>query len=235
MLQGDWDEARDVLERGLAMAKAAGRSSTLSTPLLYLGQLSLHEGKWDEADRHLHDGLDHAVRTGDRQSREIVETLLAELDVVQGRPEAGIARLEPLVEAEDANLALIIPTLAWALLEVGDLTRAASIAAQAVERTRQQGLLYLVDAIRVQVMVLTRQERDAEARAALDEGLALARQMPYPYAEARMLSEESILQGRAGDEVEARARLEEALLIFRRLGAKKDAERAEAALELARA
>ncbi|HCG00594.1 MAG TPA: hypothetical protein DEV93_08640, partial [Chloroflexi bacterium] len=235
MLQGDWDEARDVLERGLAMAKAAGRSSTLSTPLLYLGQLSLHEGKWDEADRHLHDGLDHAVRTGDRQSREIVETLLAELDVVQGRPEAGIARLEPLVEAEDANLALIIPTLAWALLEVGDLTRAASIAAQAVERTRQQGLLYLVDAIRVQVMVLTRQERDAEARAALDEGLALARQMPYPYAEARMLSEESILQRRAGDEVEARARLEEALLIFRRLGAKKDAERAEAALELARA
>jgi hypothetical protein len=75
-------------------------------------------------------------------------------------------------------------------------------------------------AIRCLQRLLRRLEPQQEAAAVLEEGLELARSLPYPYAEARILAELD--------------RLEEALAIFRRLGARKDIERTEqelAALE----
>jgi hypothetical protein len=62
-------------------------------------------------------------------------------------------------------------------------------------------------------MVLESLLRSAEARAALEEGLALAQSLPTPYTEARIL--------------EGLGRTEEALGIFQRLGAAKDIERLE--------
>ena len=61
----------------------------------------------------------------------------------------------------------------------------------------------------------------------LDEGLALARSMPYPYAEARLLHVHGQLLAVQGEPELARKRLEAALAIFRRLGARKDLERTE--------
>lgn len=84
-------------------------------------------------------------------------------------------------------------------------------AERAVARERQQSG-FLADALWIQGMVLVRQ---AEAERALDEGLKLAVSQPYPYAEGRIL--------------EQMGRMEEALAIFQRLGAKKDIERIEAA------
>ena len=49
--------------------------------------------------------------------------------------------------------------------------------------------------------------------------------MPYPYAEAKILREYGMLHVRAGEPEPARKRLSEALEIFRRLEANKDAER----------
>jgi tetratricopeptide (TPR) repeat protein len=86
-----------------------------------------------------------------------------------------------------------------------------SAAAQAVDRTRGQQPLYLVEALRVQGMVLARKGQPEEADRAFQEGLELARSLPYPYAEARIL--------------EQMGRGEEALMIFQRLGAAKDVER----------
>jgi transposase len=74
-------------------------------------------------------------------------------------------------------------------------------------------------------MVLARYGRWVEATGALEEGLALTRSIPYPYAEGRLLQvygQMHLAQGEAGP---ARERLEAALAIFRRLGARKDAER----------
>jgi hypothetical protein len=51
--------------------------------------------------------------------------------------------------------------------------------------------------------------------------------MPYPYAEARLLEEESRLHQQLGESEPARQQLEEALAIFQRLGALKDVERTE--------
>lgn len=60
-----------------------------------------------------------------------------------------------------------------------------------------------------------------------------ARAIPNPYSEARILVELGLLASREGRDRTARGRLEEALAIFRRLGAKRDIELvAEAILAL---
>jgi hypothetical protein len=75
--------------------------------------------------------------------------------------------------------------------------------------------------------VLLAVERLAEARSALEDGLALARPMPYPYREGRLLHDDGMLQVQQGRRGQARERLEAALAVFRRLSAHKDAERTE--------
>ena len=51
--------------------------------------------------------------------------------------------------------------------------------------------------------------------------------MPYPYAEGRLLHAYGQMHVAKGEPGPARERLEAALAIFRRLGARKDAERVE--------
>ena len=62
------------------------------------------------------------------------------------------------------------------------------------------------------------------------EGLSLARCMPYPYAEGRLLHVYGEMLAQKGEPEPARERLAAALALFRRLGAHKDAERAEQAI-----
>jgi hypothetical protein len=125
----------------------------------------------------------------------------------------------------------LLPAYAWAHLDLGDVAAAAAIVDRAIERARAQGdRLNLVDALRVQAMVASRQERWTEAAQALEEGIALARAMPYPYAEGRSLHLYGTLHARKGEPEPARERLKAALAIFQRLGARKDIERAEQTL-----
>jgi hypothetical protein len=51
--------------------------------------------------------------------------------------------------------------------------------------------------------------------------------MPFPYAEARILVQMADVHKQRGEQEQARERLEEALTIFQRLGARKDIERTE--------
>jgi hypothetical protein len=122
-------------------------------------------------------------------------------------------------------------TLAWAHLELGDLTVAEALVAQAATQARATNdRVKLVDALRVQAMVVLRQGHCEVAARSLEEGLALTRSIPYPYAEGRLLhvyGQLHLAQGKAGP---ARERLEAALAIFRRLGARKDAERVSQAI-----
>jgi tetratricopeptide (TPR) repeat protein len=78
-------------------------------------------------------------------------------------------------------------------------------------------------------MILMRQGATQEAISAFDEGLEMARALGLPYVEARLLVQMGLLEERGNPEG-ARARWEEALLIFRRLGAKKDLEQTEETL-----
>lgn len=146
-----------------------------------------------------------------------------------------IARLKPMLEEVavwHTDLVSVLPILAWAYLESGGLARGEQIAEEAVNRaTAQSNALALVDALRVQGMVLTREQRCEAAEVAFDASLSLSRRMPYPCAEARALYESGILIGGQNEPVCTRDRLEQALVIFERLGAQKDSEKTRRALQ----
>ena len=125
----------------------------------------------------------------------------------------------------------VLPTLAWAHLELGDVATAREAAVQAIPWERAEDYrLFLPEALRVRAMVAAREGRAAEAEGTLEEGLALARHMRYPYAEARLLHVYGELNLQTGAVGPACKRLEAALAIFRRLGAWWDAAQVERTL-----
>jgi tetratricopeptide (TPR) repeat protein len=125
----------------------------------------------------------------------------------------------------------LLPYLALAQLELGEVDQAGAIAGEAVRlATEQHERLRLVDALRVQGMVLTRVGQSGEAAGILEEGLELARSLPFPYAEGRILYQLGLLDQERGQYQQARQHLEEAQKFFHRLGARKDMGRTEQAL-----
>jgi hypothetical protein len=163
-----------------------------------------------------------------------VQSLLAELDLLEGHPAAARARLIPLLDRarlDEADVTELLLTLAWTHLQLGDVMAAVDVAGQAVRRARAKNdRVKLVDALRVQAMVAIRQHQWAGAGQALEEGITLTRSMPFPYAEARLLYVYGEMHTQKGEPAPARERLEAARAIFRRLGARKDIERVEQAL-----
>jgi len=229
---GQWAEAREYLERAdgvLANHPSASRTAPFIQDIL--GEILLHEGDWQRAEQALQRALTMAEATKERQALEYIHVSLAELDVLRGESGAAIARLTPLTAGEGISLVLIEVVLAWAHLEHGDVEQAGVLAAGSVDRARDQGeMLVMVDALRVQGMVLARQGQREEATGIFEEGAALSRSLPYPYAEARILHQLGVLEQEQGNPARARERLEEALKIYQRLGAKKDVQQLERVL-----
>ena len=231
---GDWAQARVDFERAAALARQIGTAWHGEWLALGLARLCLAEGAWEEASRHLDEGVALVAHLDDPATLQCARCALAERDLVEGRAEAARARLVPLLDRVPLE-GVIVPWLpvleAWAQLEGGDVERAAGVVAQAISRAR--ALRYqvsLVDALWVQARVAIRQERREEAHRSLEEGLALARSMPYPYAEARLLRVYGEIHLQKGEPGPARERLEAALAIFQRLGACKDIERVAQAI-----
>jgi tetratricopeptide (TPR) repeat protein len=76
-------------------------------------------------------------------------------------------------------------------------------------------------------MALARQGAWEEATQTFEQALALARQIKYPYAQARALYQYGSMMMKQGDTVQALRLLQEALVIFQRLGARPYTERTE--------
>jgi tetratricopeptide (TPR) repeat protein len=186
----------------------------------------------DEAARVLEDCVTTLERSGWRALLREAQSLLAERDLLEGHPEVARSRLIPLLDRPgmaEHSATRLLPALAWAHLDLGERAEAEQVVTQAISRMRaDHNRLDLVNALRVQAIIALRQERWDEAESSLEEGLALARKMPYPYAEGRLLHVYGQMHVAKGEPVPARERLEAALAIFQRLGARKDAERADA-------
>ncbi|MBV9280060.1 MAG: tetratricopeptide repeat protein [Chloroflexi bacterium] len=236
--RGDWEEARTQADRGMDLMRSAGDRGQVF-PLIQLGELALWEGDWEEASRLLEECIAVAAPQNDLQILRSAHGVLARRDLLEGHPGAALGRLEPLLDRpglEEHDVTSLLPTLAWAHLARGagqeDLQRAEGLAAEAVRRaTAQQNRLALAEALRVQGMVLARQGQWEKAERSFGEAVSLAGSMPYPYAEAWALYEWGMMHAARGDREKARNRLREALEFFRRLGARKDVERTEHALE----
>jgi tetratricopeptide (TPR) repeat protein len=231
---GEWAQARRYGDAALAVSRALGPSWVSPRPLTALGLLCLGEGRQDAARTYLEDSVAVAARVGQQPAEPYAPSLLAECDLLAGQPVRARRRLEPLVDAarqSGVDVALLLTPLAWAHLDLGDVAAAAALLGEVTATARAQNdSLVLVDALRVQAMVATRQGQGEAAAALVEEGLALARGMPYPYAEGRLLHVSGALHSAQREPARARERLEGAVAIFRRLGASKDMERARQAL-----
>lgn len=217
---GDWKGAREHLEQAVTLL-GKERTANAAGPLNTLGQLALREGRWTDAATLLNEALTVSERTGDRQLLEEGQASLAELDILSGRPSEAISRLEK--EEVSGHYRSV---LAWALLEVGAVERAAEIVTEAVRVRAGQNQIQLTEELRVHGMVLMQQGEIEEASRAFEEGLELARSLPYPYAEARILFQMGQLARREGDAERSRERFDDAQVVFQRLGALKDLEQA---------
>jgi transposase len=222
MLAGEWQRSRADLDRALAVSGQTDRSWHSTYLPIFLARLTLAECNWASAAA-LQEAVTPAEAIGDLQALRWAATTLAEIGILEGQAGAARARLLLLLDRpglEECDVTLLLPVLAWTQLEVGQVDEAAATVGQALVRARREDMrLVLVDALRVDAQVAIRQERWAAAARSLEEGLALARAMPYPYAEARLLQVDGLWHAQTGQPAVARVRLEAARALFRQLEA----------------
>lgn len=241
--RGDWRLARHHSERALALLASSGATLAAAYPLHVLGVLCLAEGDEEEASRRLEECATLAEQSGDLQALRFAQRALATRDVLAGHADKARTRLEPLLDRpglEEDLVTDLLPVLAWADLERGDEAAASTVVREALRRATNSGdRIMLVEAWRIGGMVATRQGRWEDAGHAFQEALGLTRAMGYPYEEGRTLYEwgamltcQGAAQGALGETwPRAHERLEAALTIFLRLGARNDAARAEQRLQ----
>jgi tetratricopeptide (TPR) repeat protein len=231
---GEWGKARSYYERAVTFVRRFGQARVSLYPLLDLGRLDAAEGRRREAVQHFDEALALAEQTDDLQALCSVQSVLAEFDLLEDAPARARARLEPLLARSDERQLFrlrFLPRLAWARAVLGDEGSAQVLMERCLTWAwAEQMRLVLVDALRIQAILLQRQRRWEGAERALDETLALCRALPYPYAEAKALYVAGHLHAAKGDPDAARARYEAALAILHRLGERLYAERTELAL-----
>jgi len=225
---GDWGEARRNCEQALALYDQIAAIWSSAHPLMTLGLICYGEGDWDAATSYLTQSVVQAARARNREALLMAHSVLGELELRLGRFQAAQERLTPLLDGETPwgkDMAFVLPKVAWAYLEAGEHEVATRVAAQAVLHAQvMSDRLNLVEALRVQALVTIRQQGWAEAACSLNEALTLAQAMQYPWGEARILTTYGELGRRRGERELARQHWEAAQEIFRRLGARKDAE-----------
>jgi tetratricopeptide (TPR) repeat protein len=116
-------------------------------------------------------------------------------------------------------VAPLLVLLAWADLALGLRKDALRELSEALTRAREHNLRpTLARALAIQALASIQQAEYVPAVEALEEALALARAMPYPYAEAKALYVYGQLHTARGEAELAHDTLQQALAICDRLG-----------------
>jgi tetratricopeptide (TPR) repeat protein len=233
---GEWEQTRKQIEHAGEIGRTHGAAAWVAPWLpLHLGTLALQKGELEEAAEQ----LCSAAGLAEGASPEVLEyaqASLAKLELLQGKPQEARNRLTGLAGEEGVDLPFLLPILARAYVELGEVGRGLELTERAEREARERGtLVYLPEILRIKGMALCRLGKTDEAKNALIEGRERAHQMPNPYIEASILVELGLLDRQEGKVGQAREQLQEALTIFRQLPAGKDIEWTEEALaQLAR-
>jgi transcriptional regulator with XRE-family HTH domain/tetratricopeptide (TPR) repeat protein len=225
---GDWPGGDDLLRRALERSMAAGPSYLMVRTTQIVAKCFIWGGKWDQARSYLESSLQtsQSMRIDGIERSALAE--LADLDLLEGRPESALNRLQPILEEEHTweYLVPLFSTLAAVYLKLDDPERARTYAQRAVAEARRTNCW--VNGIRALEISGTAEARGGNceaARAGYGEGLERARRIPFPYAEARLLCAYSLLDEQTNDPASAETKLAAGLAIFERLGATRDAGR----------
>ncbi len=241
-LAGEWDAADQRIARAeeIVQTLAGATPGTLFWAKgiwIHQAMLAQARGQTQQARPLLDQAISEAERDNDQPMLRMANAMLAEEELVRGQPGAAcqrLARLLELAEASRVEMTLFMPLVAWSAAEAGDRMRAQTLLDETIaQATQQDNQLARVDALRVQALLAIRWESWDAAERASEESLALARAMPYPYAEAKALYVSGLLlqqRDRQGAAERARARYEQALGILNRLGERLYAERVALAI-----
>lgn len=229
---GRWREARSLAERSWELSGPRGLLVSAYAALL-LADINLAEGNIADGRRWLETCVTIA-RDSDMYATRLVQRLLAEQDLLEKHPDLALTRLEPLLDRpglEEEGVTILLPTLARTYLELGDPERAEAIAQDGLRRATLPGYQDVIAELRlVQGVIAAYNGRWEDAQAGYEEALTVARRRPYPYAEGLTLYEYGLMENRRSQPERARELLEEARLVFRRLGAQPHVERTDLAL-----
>lgn len=233
--RGDWAAARTDLQESLARFRQVGLTYFLDFTLAELGRVCQAEGQREGAARYLQEALALCEPMRNVEWLRQTQSILAEGDLLDGHPEQARQRLLPVLDRsadQEPDVTALLPLLAWAHLDAGDLASAETALEQAIARAwSQQMRPALANALLVQVRLAARQRRYQEAEESLEATLKLCREIPYPYAEAKTLSVAGLVSGQQGETAQARERYEAALTILHRLGERLYADVIQQALE----
>ena len=120
----------------------------------------------------------------------------------------------------------VLPVLAWALVELGELEESHELLARAEACARgRDDRLTLVDLLWVRALLNVRQNHSQRAASILREARALCRAMPYLYGEVRVLYAYGLLHAQRGERVRTHVCLGAALALCAQLGERRYAER----------
>jgi transcriptional regulator with XRE-family HTH domain len=232
-VRGDWVRGQELI-RQVQQRFTAGDPSPLAIRIVpVLAMPLIWHGAWEQARSYLETTIQAARSMLIPGAERAAHAHLAELDVLEGRPQDAVTRLHPFIASDLTwDYAITFQTaLAAAHLDLGDLRRAQAHAEGAVTEARRTGAwLYGIWALQMHGMIQARQGNYELAAATYQDGLQRARAMPFPYGEARLLHAYGLLDRQQGNQTAARAKFADALAIAESIGADNDAERFREAL-----
>lgn len=186
---GDWEQAQSQLERSVELARSGSPTLFSGIPPVYLGVLRAGQDDVVAAAAC----YDEAAMAPDLQTFAFagyLEARRSELDLRAGDASTALSRLEPWLSEEAPTRihdVMLLVAAADACLVLGDTERGESLVGRALRRaTATRNLVDGVDARRLQGRCDRLRGRPAEARAWLEEALALAVAVRYPAAEQRV-------------------------------------------------
>ncbi len=236
-LLGAWARARQAYEESIALMRRADmRWGVFPYALGGLGELLLCQGEEETGIKCLEEARQLAEQSQDLNSVASVQVVLAEYTLFQQHPHQAQTSLEPLTHQpglEERNRLPIWTLLAWAHLEQGRDEEAVKLLEQVLATGRTHHLRkVVVEALIVQARLATKHEQWDQAAKALEEAVRLCKEMPWPYAEAKVLSAAGHMHVRREQVAQARQCLEAALAICQRLGEQLYQASIQQALEL---
>ena len=231
---GRWEGAAASLEAAVELVRSISFAYFSASILLRLGEQYLLLGESEKASRYLEEPFTIAERSGRLEDAPYLQIPLAERDLFSGDPAAALDRLRPLLAGRQLCTAddhRAMRVAAEATLAVGEADAAEALVSDGLAAAESQGYrLAVAEWLRVRGMTAAGESRWDDAGAALETALTAARQIPYPYGEARILHAYAEMWIARGELERAQGLLRQALSIFQQLGAHPWAVRIEKAL-----